>query len=201
MAVIFTGCREFNLSSVCSTDHVATWVAMLATLVAMQPHGTWQGVRQFLSVNCQCQSCLPLSASFGTKMTDDDVSRVVSRIIMNLNVFLPHKCSCQRELCIPPGQTLDTYSTLGKEIEGQNSTLFHQGLNIISPGTNLFLRFEGSELAIFRASKVCTTKHEVRYHSAHLYLVGFKFDHQNVYNVITTCMFSSIMRRNLGHDT
>jgi hypothetical protein len=31
---------------------------------------------------------------------------------------------------------------LGKKIEGQNSTLFHQGLNIISPGTNFFLRFE-----------------------------------------------------------
>jgi hypothetical protein len=45
-------------------------------------------------------------------------------------------------------QTLDTYSTLGKKIEGQISTLFYQGLNIISPGTHLFLRFEGSELTI-----------------------------------------------------
>jgi hypothetical protein len=44
-----------------------------------------------------------------------------------------------------PGQTLDTYSTFGKKIEGQNSTLFHQGLNIISPGTNFFLRFLGSD--------------------------------------------------------
>jgi hypothetical protein len=34
--------------------------------------------------------------------------------------------------------------------------------------------------------KFVRTKHEVRYHSAHLYLVGFKFDHQNVYNVTTT---------------
>jgi hypothetical protein len=42
-------------------------------------------------------------------------------------------CSGQRELCTPSGLTLDTYSTL-----------FHQGLNIISPGTHLFLRFEGS---------------------------------------------------------
>jgi hypothetical protein len=25
----------------------------------------------------------------------------------------------------PSGQTLDTYSTLGKKIEGQNSTFFH----------------------------------------------------------------------------
>jgi hypothetical protein len=49
----------------------------------------------------------------------------------------------------PSGQTLDTYSTLGEKIEGQNSTLFHQGLNIISPGIPLFLRFEGSELTIF----------------------------------------------------
>jgi hypothetical protein len=32
---------------------------------------------------------------------------------------------------------------------GQNSTLFHQGLNIISPGTHFILRFEGSELTIF----------------------------------------------------
>jgi hypothetical protein len=47
--------------------------------------------------------------------------------------------------------------------------------------------------------KFVRTKHDVRYHSAHLYLVGFKFDHQNVYNVITTCMLSSIIRRNLGH--
>jgi hypothetical protein len=39
--------------------------------------------------------------------------------------------------------------TLGQKIEGQISTLFHQGLNIISPGTHLFLRFEGSELTIF----------------------------------------------------
>jgi hypothetical protein len=37
-------------------------------------------------------------------------------------------CSGQRELCNPPGQTLDTYSTLGKKIEGQNSTF--------SPGTD-----------------------------------------------------------------
>jgi hypothetical protein len=36
-----------------------------------------------------------------------------------------------------------------EKIEGQNSTLFHQGLNIISPGTNFFLRFEGSGLTIF----------------------------------------------------
>jgi hypothetical protein len=49
--------------------------------------------------------------------------------------------------------------------------------------------------------KFVRTKHEVGYLSAHLYLVGFKFDHQNVYNVITTCMFSSIMRRNLGQDS
>jgi hypothetical protein len=49
-----------------------------------------------------------------------------------------------------------------------------------------------------RPKFVCT-KHEVRYRSAHLYLVGFKFDHQNVYNIITTCMFSSIMMRNVGH--
>jgi hypothetical protein len=48
--------------------------------------------------------------------------------------------------------------------------------------------------------KFVNTKHEVRYRSAHLYLVGFKFDHQNVNNVITTCMFSSIIRQNLGHD-
>jgi hypothetical protein len=27
---------------------------------------------------------------------------------------------------------------LGKKIEGQNLTLFHQGLNVISPGTNFF---------------------------------------------------------------
>jgi hypothetical protein len=31
----------------------------------------------------------------------------------------------------------------------QNLTLFHQGLNIISPGTHFFLRFEGSELTFF----------------------------------------------------
>jgi hypothetical protein len=30
-----------------------------------------------------------------------------------------------------------------EKIEGQNSTLFHQGLNIISPGTHFSLRFEG----------------------------------------------------------
>jgi hypothetical protein len=37
------------------------------------------------------------------------------------------------------------------------------------------------------------TKHIVRYYrNANLYLVGFKFDHQNVHNVITTCMYSSI---------
>jgi hypothetical protein len=43
----------------------------------------------------------------------------------------------------PHGQTLDTYSTLGKKIEGPNSSLFHQGLNVISPaGTHFFLRFE-----------------------------------------------------------
>jgi hypothetical protein len=39
--------------------------------------------------------------------------------------------------------------TLGEKIEGQNSTLFHQGLNIISPGIDFFLRFEGPELTIF----------------------------------------------------
>jgi hypothetical protein len=61
----------------------------------------------------------------------------------------PQLCSGQRELCTPSGQTLDTYSTLGEKMEGQNSTLFHQGLNIISPGTHFFLRFEGSELTIF----------------------------------------------------
>jgi hypothetical protein len=44
----------------------------------------------------------------------------------------------------------------------------------------------------FGHPKFVRTKHEVRYHSAHLYLVGFKFDHQNVHNVITTCIFSSI---------
>jgi hypothetical protein len=58
-----------------------------------------------------------------------------------------------------------------------------------------------SNYVILRASKVCMYKHEVRYHSAHLCLVGFKFDHQNVYNVITTCMLSLIIRRNLGRDT
>jgi hypothetical protein len=51
--------------------------------------------------------------------------------------------------------------------------------------------------AFFGRPKFVRTKHEVRYRSAHLYLLGFIFDHQNVYNVITTCMFSSIMRRNL----
>jgi hypothetical protein len=40
---------------------------------------------------------------------------------------------------LPPGQKLDTYSKLGEKIERKNSTLFHQGLNIISPGTNFFL--------------------------------------------------------------
>jgi hypothetical protein len=55
----------------------------------------------------------------------------------------------QRELCSPSGQTLDTYSTLGEKIEGQNSTHIHQGLNITSPGTHFFLRFEGSELTTF----------------------------------------------------
>jgi hypothetical protein len=63
----------------------------------------------------------------------------------------------------PLGQVLDTYSTLGNKIEGQNSTLFHQGLNIISPGTNFFLRFEGS-----RAHHIFTVLKErpgIRHHS------------------------------------
>jgi hypothetical protein len=64
---------------------------------------------------------------------------------------LESSCSGQREL-ITPGQTLDTYSTLGKKIDGQISTLFHQGLNIICPGTNFFLRFESSELFIAKRS-------------------------------------------------
>jgi hypothetical protein len=36
-----------------------------------------------------------------------------------------------------------------EKIEGQISALFHQGLDIISPGTHFFLRLEGSQLTSF----------------------------------------------------
>jgi hypothetical protein len=57
--------------------------------------------------------------------------------------------SGQRELCTPLVRHSTPIRHLGKKIEGHNSTLFHQRLNIISPGTHSFLRFEGSELTIF----------------------------------------------------
>jgi hypothetical protein len=69
----------------------------------------------------------------------------------------------------------------------------HTGNYIYCTGTSSQVDFLG------RPKFVVRTKHEIRYRNAHLYLVGFKFDHQNVYNVITTCMFSLIIRRNLGH--
>jgi hypothetical protein len=47
------------------------------------------------------------------------------------------------------GGTILWWTGIFKSIEGQNSTLFHQGLNIISQlGTHFFLRFEGSQLPI-----------------------------------------------------
>jgi hypothetical protein len=54
-------------------------------------------------------------------------------------------------------------------------------LGCVGPGWLLALVFFYQY--VFRASKVCSTKHEFRYQSTHLYLLGFKFDHQNVHNV------------------
>jgi hypothetical protein len=46
----------------------------------------------------------------------------------------------QWSTCLTPSAPLVRHSTpkstLGKKIEGQNSTHFHQGLNIVSPGTH-----------------------------------------------------------------
>jgi hypothetical protein len=61
------------------------------------------------------------------------ISRQVDflRLAFEISRCLNTLCSGERELCTPSGQTLGTYSTLGKKIEGHNSTL-----NIISPGTH-----------------------------------------------------------------
>jgi hypothetical protein len=51
---------------------------------------------------------------------------------------------------VPPwSDTRHLFDTLEKNKRARIKTLFRRGLNIISPGTNFFLRFEGSELTIF----------------------------------------------------